>query len=229
MKNKKRKEFYPFIIKNCMLTTIATGVKAQSLRELRDKLMNIHPGSIYYHFWGGFLSPRFEEPEFNNDFAAWAYHVLRDPVLAERLAVIDPTSFADIEDLRQEAIEVIEERLYETEIVPVAKPDEAFGFVRSQIVIFDTHKRLIEPKELFSVLPTLSGGSIFYHFIDARRRTDDRIDDFRAWFKGFGNTYDDLCDILAGVDPYFTTLTELRETLSKIFKTYFEEKTNDQT
>jgi len=206
-----------------MLTTIATGEKAESLRELRDKLMDIHPGSVYYHFWGGLLSPRFEEPEFNNDFAAWAYRALRDPVLAERLAMIDPTPFADIEDLRQEVIEVIEERLYETEIVPVVKPDEAFCFIRSQIVIFDTYRRLIEPKELASVVPTLSGGSIFYHFIDARRRTDERIDDFRAWLKGFGNTYNDLCDMLAAVDPYFTTLVELRKTLSKIFKTYFGE------
>ncbi|MCD6133067.1 MAG: hypothetical protein B5M53_03645 [Candidatus Cloacimonas sp. 4484_209] len=223
MKNKEIKNSHPFIIKNCMLTTIATGEKAESLRELRDKLMDIHPGSVYYHFWGGLLSPRFEEPEFNNDFAAWAYRALRDPVLAERLAMIDPTPFADIEDLRQEVIEVIEERLYETEIVPVVKPDEAFCFIRSQIVIFDTYRRLIEPKELASVVPTLSGGSIFYHFIDARRRTDERIDDFRAWLKGFGNTYNDLCDMLAAVDPYFTTLVELRKTLSKIFKTYFGE------
>jgi hypothetical protein len=227
MKKKKKKNY--FIIKDCALIAIATGVKAQSLRELRDKLMNIHPGSIYFHFWGGLLSPRFEEPEFNNDFAAWVYRALRDPVLAERLAMIDPTNFADIEDLRQEVIEVIEERLYETEIVPMAKSDEVFGFIRSQIVIFDTHRRLIEPKELSLVFPTLSGGSIFYHFIDARRRTDDGIDDFRAWLKGFGTTYDDLCDMIASVDPYFTTLVELRETLSKIFKTYFEEKTNDQT
>ena len=221
MKKKKKKNY--FIIKDCALTAIATGVKAQSLRELRDKLTNIHPGSVYYHFWGGLLSPRFEEPEFNNDFAAWAYRALRDPILAERLAMIDPTSFTNIEDLRQEVIEEIEERLYETEIVPMAKSDEAFGFIRSQIVIFDTYRRLIEPKELASVVPTLSGGSIFYHFIDARRRTDERIDDFRAWLKGFGNTYNDLCDMLAAVDPYFTTLVELRKTLSKIFKTYFGE------
>ncbi|HIE48161.1 TPA: hypothetical protein EYP84_04665, partial [Candidatus Bipolaricaulota bacterium] len=78
----------PFKVKDCTLIAIATGVQAQNLRELREKVETVHPGSIYYHFWGGMLHSRFEEPEFNNDFAAWVRHALHDPVLAERLAVI---------------------------------------------------------------------------------------------------------------------------------------------
>jgi len=212
---------YPFAVKDCALIAIATGIHVQNLRELKDKLLTIHPGSIYYHFWGSLLNPRFEEPEFNNDFAAWTYHALHDPILAERLAVIDPTEFADIEDLRQELIDVIEERLYEIEYVPWSKPDQQFHFIRSQIVVFDTHKRITEPKELAKILPSLSTGSIFYHFIDARRRTKEKIDDFRAWLKGFGDTYADLCSLIAAIDPYFTTLAELRQKLSQLFELYF--------
>ncbi|MDL1957108.1 MAG: DUF5752 family protein [Candidatus Desulfofervidus auxilii] len=212
---------YPFAVKDCALIAIATGIHVQNLRELKDKLLTIHPGSIYYHFWGSLLNPRFEEPEFNNDFAAWTYHALHDPILAERLAVIDPTEFADIEDLRQELIDVIEERLYEIEYVPWSKPDQQFHFIRSQIVVFDTHKRITEPKELAKILPSLSTGSIFYHFIDARRRTKEKTDDFRAWLKGFGDTYADLCSLIAAIDPYFTTLAELRQKLSQLFELYF--------
>jgi len=211
----------PFAVKDCTLIAIATGIHAQNLRELKDKILTIHPGSIYYHFWGGLLNPRFEEPEFNNDFAAWVYHSLHDPILAERLAVIDPTRFSDIEELRHELIDVIEERLYEIEIVPWAKTDEQFHFIRSQIVVFDTHKRIVDPKELANVLPSMSLGSIFYHFIDARRRTEEKIDDFRAWLKGFGDTYSDLCHLISAIDPYFVTLTELRQALSHLFKQYF--------
>lgn len=214
-------EIYPFAVKDCALIAIATGVKAQNLRELRDKLSTIHPGSIYYHFWGGLLHPRFEEPEFNNDFAAWAYHSLHDPVLAERLAVIDPSDFSDIEELRQELIEVLEERLYECEFVPWAKLDQQFHFIRSNIVVFDTHRRIEDPKDLSTVISSLSVSSLFYHFIDARRRTMGGVDDFRAWLSGFGGIYADLCDSMATIDPYFTTLTELRQRLSQLFKAYF--------
>jgi hypothetical protein len=105
-----------------------------------------------------------------------------------------------------------------------ARLDEQFYFKRSQIVVFDTSRRITEPKELSTVLPSLSQGSIFYHFIDARRRTPEGLDDFRAWLTGFGDTYADLCYLIANIDPYFTTLAELRQKLSELFKSYFGER-----
>ena len=217
-------DIQPFAVKDCTLIAIATGIKAQSLREMRDKLADIHSGSIYYHFWGSLLSPRFNEPEFNNDFASWSYHALHDMILAERLAVIDPTHFRNIEDLRQEVIDVIEERLYEIESVPFAKSSQQFNFVRSQIVVFDTHKRIKKPEELSYTLQNFSSGNIFYHFIDARRRTEKNTDDFREWLNGFGEKYSELSNLIANIDPYFTTLPELRKNLSQLFKHYFNEE-----
>jgi len=210
-----------FAIKDCALTAIATGRRAQNLRELRDKLLTVHPGSIYYHFWGGLLRPSFVEPEYNNDFAAWAYHGLRDRILAERLAVIDPTDFEDLEDLRQEVIDVIEERLDEMEVVPWSKTDQEFHFIRSQIVVIDTHNSIREPAELVSLIPNLPVSSIFYHFIDARRRTEEGTDDFRAWLVGFKEDYSELAGNLAEIDPYFSTLTELRDQLATVFREHF--------
>jgi len=217
-------EIKPFEVKDCAFISIATGIRAQTLRELRDKLSNVHPGSIYYHFWGRLLLPRFEEAEYNNDFAAWIYYQLRDPILAERLAVIDPSDFSDIEDLRQELIDLIEERLDELEYIPWAKSDRQFHFIRTQIVVFDTHHRIEDPKELASVVPNMTLGSIFYHFIDARRRTQGGMDDFSSWLMGFGDRYKDLCSQLAEIDPYFTTLSVLRDRLTKVFQSYFKEE-----
>jgi hypothetical protein len=210
-----------FAIKNCALTSIATGRQAQNLRELRDKLLTVHPGSIYYHFWAGLLRPSFDDPEYNNDFAAWAHRGLHDYILAERLAVIDPTGYENLEDLRKEVIDVIEERLYEVETVSWSKPDQKFHFIRSQIVVVDTHHTISDPEELVYLLPKLSVSSIFYHFIDARRRTEGSTDDFRAWLEGFEEDYSDLALDLAEIDPYFSTLTELRDQLSDVFSNYF--------
>jgi hypothetical protein len=47
-----------FVVKECSLLTIATGKKAQNLKEMVDHLGNIHIGSIYHHFWGGLIETR---------------------------------------------------------------------------------------------------------------------------------------------------------------------------
>lgn len=212
----------PFVVKDCALIAIATGEKAQNLRELRDRIKTIDAGSIYYHFWGGRLRPGFDDPEYNNDFASWGRHALHDGKIAERLGAIDPREFGSMEDLRHEIIEVIEERLDESEMVPWAKADEQFNFMTSQIVIFTTKKSLVQPKELSKAIPNMSVGSIFYHFIDAMRRTPDNVDDFREWLSGFNGEYSELCEQIAKLDPYFQTLSQLREQLSQIFKSYFD-------
>jgi hypothetical protein len=210
-----------FAIKDCALATIATGRRAQTLRELQDIIRDIHPGSIYHHFWGTLLRPEFSDREYNNDFATWCHHSLHDNTAAERLAVIDPADYADMEGLRQELLDVIEERLDETEVTLFARADQQFHFIRSVIVVFDTHRRLAHPAELAQVLPELSVGSIFYHFIDARRREPIAVDDFRAWLMGLGPEYKTLCDSLAEVDPYFESLYALRARLASVFQDYF--------
>ncbi|MBW1989534.1 MAG: hypothetical protein JRI97_08305 [Deltaproteobacteria bacterium] len=208
-----------FTIQDCALAAIATGVEAQNLRELRDRLMSINRDSIYYHFWGGMLRPRFEDLEFRNDFAVWAHHGLHDPVLAERLGIIDPTDFPTLDELRDELLDTIEERLDETEIVPWAKPENRFHFIRSQIVVFDTHLTVRSPEELAKAVPHMSVGSVFLHFVDARRRTPKGTDDFRAWMEGcFPEGYEALHHDLANLDYFFYTLTELRQKLAEVFE-----------
>jgi hypothetical protein len=221
MQKKRNKKSVPsFVIKDCALIAIATGIRAQNLRELRDRLATIPPGSIYYHFWGGLMAPRLEEPEFNNDFAAWSRRGLHDHVIAERLAMIDPTSFSDMEALRQELIDVIERRLDEVEMVPWAKADHQFYFKRSKILIFNTKKQIVDPLLLPAIMPTLSRGSIFYHFIDARRRSPEGVDDFSAWLMNFGERYAALCEAIGASDLFFTTLTEIRQRLSALCSEY---------
>ena len=211
----------PFAVKDCALSAIATGRRAQNLRELREALLTVHPGCIYYHFWGCLLRPHFDDPEYNNDFASWVRHMLHDARLAERLGIIDPAEFGDIEALRQEVIDVIEEWLDETEFLSWAPRDHQFQFIHGQTVVFDTHRRFEHPRDLAAAIPTLSVGSIYYHVIDARRREPQGSDDFRAWLGLFGEQYADLIQQLADLDPYFVMLTELRDQLSRIFSDYF--------
>ncbi len=212
----------PLEIKDCALIAIATGKRAQTLKEFREHLLTVPPSSIYTHFWGNLLQPRFEEREYNNDFAAWVRHGLHDKVLAERLAVVDPTSFPGMEALREELVEIVDDRLDEAETIAWAASDQQFEFIRSQVVVFRTSRCLARPEQLASVVEHLSVGSVFYHFIDARRRRQDSQDDFSAWLQQFGENCDVLRDLLASVDPYFAPLVDLRERLAEVVRQYLE-------
>lgn len=213
----------PFSIKDCALIALATGKKARLLQEFRSELTGIDPASIYHHFWGGLLQPRFEVREYNNDFAAWVRHAIHDPVLAERLSALAPTNFSDLNALRQEIIELIDIRLDEAEHIFWTRATQQFEFVCSQIVVFDTGKQLRRPAELVASMSKLSISSIFYHFIDARRRTPDGRDDFSDWLSAFGDEFAALQNKLASIDPYFGTLSELRDQLGQVFTSYFRE------
>ncbi len=213
----------PFALKDCALITIATGERAHNLRELRDRLMNADRSIMYYHFWDTLLRPRFVDPEYQNDFAAWAHHELHDRQLAERLSIINPTDFKLMDDLRQQVIEVIEERMDEENFMPVAEVEHPFFFIRSQIVIFDTDIRFSTPKELAEYVPQMPISSIFYHFVDSRRRTVSSENDFSEWLWNFEKQCCVLAEKINTIDPYFNNLSELRDQLSVVFAKYLEE------
>ena len=188
---------------------MSTGLKAQTLAEFHDNLQRVDAASIYHHFWGRFLDSRFSEPEYNNDFASWVYRALHEKALAEKLSMINPT-FATIENIREEVVDIIAEHLDLTDYMAWSKADQRFYFLRSQIVVFDTNRFLHRPEDLLAAIPNLSLGAVFYHFIDARRRTDQGHDDFSAWLMGWGEGFAELCRQLTALDPFFSSLKELR-------------------
>lgn len=206
-----------FTVKDCALIAISTGRHARNLRELAMHLADVHIGAVYHHFWGGRMQPAFDEPEFQNDFAGWVRHAIHDYELSERLGILDPTNYPNLEALRSEMLDLMDERLNNAHHIQWVQADQQFSFNRSQIVIYDTHKRIKEPKEFRKLAPSFSTGTIFYHFIDARRREPIGQDDFRPWLEQFGTTYDGLRAQLEAIDPYFRSLTELKARLVQIF------------
>lgn len=214
-----------FAIKDCALLAIATGKKATTLKELQTHLSAIDTDSIYLHVWGSLLEPQFEMREYNNHFAAWARRGLHDDTLAERLAMVDPNDYADLDALRQEFLEVIDERLEEQEYLRWVQATEAFEFIRSTIVVFDTGKRIERPEELMALLPHLSTSSVFYHFIDSRRRLPTSQDDLSYWLGCWGDRYAELAHHLSAIDPYFNGLATIRQQLAITFERYCPKET----
>lgn len=214
-----------FDIKDCALVAIATGVRAQNLKELQMAVTTVHPGSIHYHFWGSKLRPIIDVPVQTNDFAVWARHGLHDHVLSERLSMIDPTEFADTEHLRQELLEVVEERLDESAHIPWSAADQQFHFIRSQLVVFDTHHAIADPRALCDAIDQMSLGSVYYHVISARQRDPIGVDDFQAWLHGFEPSTEAARNAIASIDPFFLPLSELRTALVTALRPHCQAET----
>jgi hypothetical protein len=211
----------PFYLKDCALSVISTGESASSLMQLREKLFTIPLNSIYYHFWGVRLRSSFHHPEYHNDFARWANSHLRDSILCERLSIIDATAYKDLEELRHVLIDIMEDRLDELEFILWKKGSKSFYFLRSSIVIFDSGLVAHHPPELKNIIPALPLSSIFYHFIDARNRTKERIDDFSSWLMGFSEEASPLVQKIQHIDPYFLSLSEIKQKLMDVVNEHF--------
>ena len=204
----------PFEVKDCTIIARMGGVEtAVNLRELRERVAACPVECLFHHFSETLIRPSFDDPEFRNDFAVWASRSLRDRVLAERLGVINPYSYEDYEAVREKVLDILDERLSELVYIPWVPAGEDFRFMRAVTVVFDTGSVLEKVDDLIEMLPSFSLSSIYYHFIEARRRTPDRLDDFTAWLEGFGEGTEEIVNALGSVDFYYLTLPELKKTL----------------
>lgn len=218
----------PFAVKDCTLITRMAGIStAMNLRELQERIRICPEECLFHHFCETVIRPTFDDPEFHNDFAIWARRQLRDRVLAERLGIINPYRLNSLEELREVVLDILEERLSEVHHIPWAPAGQEFQFMRAVTVVFDTGMKLRTPEDLHTQLPHMSHGSIYYHFVEARRRVDDRLDDFSLWLKGFGDGVTPIIDALSGVEFYFVALWELQRRLITAVETALPESVHE--
>ncbi len=114
-------------------------------------------------------------------------------------------------------LDVVEERLSESEFVSWSAREHEFIFLRGQVVVFDTGLQAETATELARLIPHLSTGSVYYHFVESRRRPPVGLDDFSAWLATTPNGSATLAERLSNVNYYFVSLTELRDQLEAVF------------
>lgn len=186
------------------------------LRDLRERLEICPLDSLYHHFCQTLLRPTFDDPEYHNDLAFWARHNLFDKTLAERLAILNPYDFENLEDLRLAALDIVEDRISELPHISNVQTGSEFRFLQALTVMLDTRVSVSSLSELHENFKTMTRSSIWYHFIDARRRNPDRTDDFSRWLINQGLGEHPVIQDFSKIDFYFMSLREIQEELFRV-------------
>lgn len=211
------KEIKPFKFMESALIPLATGIRAQTLRELYAGLTRVPDSSVYFHFWGRMVRPHISESEFNNDFASWVNSSLRDFKLAEALSAINPVKFQNFDDIRKVVLNILDKRLETEDFLSWKKSDRDFHFLACRKLMFETGRQTLSLEEFPTAVKHTSRESFFYHFIDGRRRSPECKDDFTVWLEQFSDVTADLRRKLKNVDSYLFSLTELQRQVFTIF------------
>lgn len=213
----------PFWFRDCFLMTMPLGRKAINLRELLQVLREVDESVLYYHLLQSRLTVTQPVVEYPNDFALWAATALQDSKLAEKLCSFDPFEYDDMEHVREAMVDILEEYLWDLPSVPWARPGFELHFCQASTVVIQAETPANTMKEFCRELGTVGLDSVYYHFIEARRRLGMRhIDDFSYWIE-FNFNLPDLVAAIRDIDVYFYSLKELRDTLLGMIHRYLGE------
>jgi hypothetical protein len=152
------------------------------------------------------------ERVYPNDFAQWVAMEVRDIVLGEQLAVVDPFAFANLETLRDELLSIIDDHLSRMPLVPRVMYGSPFHFNQSRILKVPTGLEVSSLRAFRHALGEVEVSAIYYHVFEARHRLGSSENDFSAWaLHTLGMP--DLADRLRSINPYLGSLERLRSAL----------------
>jgi len=212
----------PFRFIGCVELRQSLDQRATDERELLDRLEDVPAGSVLYHTHGYFLRHRPITTAYGNDFASWVAVHVRDQVLAERLAVINPFEFTSLEALREELLSVIHDHLVGLSTVPRVEYGEVFHFQQSHIVEVPLGSAAATLAEFRQGLAEVDASAIYYHMVEARARLGRRSGDFAEWLRtSLGMTA--LAERIQRIDAYMTSLERVRARVLALVDTALEE------
>ena len=213
---------HPFVFMGCVELRQALDFHALDARELLDRVREAPPDSIFFHTYGYFLRHRPFTTAFGNDFARWAAVELRDQVLAERLAVVDPFSFPTLDELREELATIVQDHVRGVEAVVRLPFARGFHFQQSHLVEVPLGPSARTLREFRDGLAMVDASAIYLHMVAARARRGRGAGDFAEWLRtSLG--MEALAEKIARIDAYLTTLERVRGRLLNLVDAALEE------
>lgn len=206
---------HPFLFVGCWELREMLGRSARDEQQLLEAIEEIPLDSIYYHTHSFFLRHKYIAGPYPNDFATWAAIQVRDRVLGEKLGILDPYDFDNLESLRGEIVTIIEEHLSQLQIIPRAIYGEPFHFMQSRIIEVPTGLQARTLTEFRETLATIDVSVIYYHTFEAILRLGRKKGDFAVWIEEQLGL-PDLAQKISKLDPYMTSLENIRNRIIKI-------------
>jgi hypothetical protein len=202
----------PFLFKECSELREILGEEAYDEKRLVELLETVPLDSIYFHTHSYFLRHSYVERVYPNDFSQWVAMEVRDHVLGERLAVVDPFEYEELDALRAQLISIIDDHLSRTPIVPRVMFGEPFYFNKSLIIQVPTRIEVRTLQEFRNALSEVEVSAIYFHVFEARHRLKHEESDFSAWIQ-HSLGMPDLAEKLRTINPYLGSLERVRSAL----------------
>jgi hypothetical protein len=147
---------------------------------------------------------------------------VRDQVLAERLAVINPFEIASLEDLREELMSTIHDHLLRLSTVPRVEFGEVFHFQQSHIVEVPLGAPVTTLAEFRAGLSEVDASAVYFHMVEARSRLGRRSGDFAEWIRD-ALAMPALAERIERIDAYMTNLERVRARVLSLLDSALEE------
>ena len=214
----------PFVFTGCVELRQTLNLRALDERELMDRLEDAPGAAVLFHTYGYFLRHGPVTMAYGNDFAAWVATQVRDQVLAERLAVVNPFEFDSLETLREELVTVVNDHLVRLSSVPRIEFGEPFYFQQSEVVQVPLGPGVTGLAEFRNALADVDTSAVYFHMIEARARLGRPADDFSEWIRA-SLRLSALADRIARIDAYMTSLERVRARVLSLVDAELEQPT----
>jgi hypothetical protein len=215
---------HPFLFTGCWELREMVGRSARDEQQLLEAIEEIPVDSLFYHTHSFFLRHKYIAGPYPNDFATWAAIQVHDRVLGEKLGILDPYDFENLEALRAEIVNIIDEHLSQLQIIPRVVYGEPFDFMQSRIIEVPTGLEAQTLAEFRKILATVDTSVVYYHNFEAIFRLVRRKGDFALWIEEQLDL-PDLAQKISRVDFYMTSLESILHRIIKLCDEVLEKET----
>jgi len=200
------------------------GRSARDEQQLLEAIEEIPLDSLSYHTQSFFLRHAYIAGPYPNDFATWAAIQVRDRVLGEKLGILNPYDFENLEALRAEIVNIIDEHLSQLQIIPRVIYGEPFHFMQSRIIEVPTGLEARTLTEFKNILATADASVVYYHNFEAILRLGRKEGDFALWIEEQLDL-PELARRISRLDFYMTSLESIRHRIINLCHEVLEKET----
>ena len=203
----------PFIFKSELWIPRYTGIKVYTVMEFIETLKIIDKFSIFYHMYINIFNYHNLPTFYTNSISFWFYkngYLL----LAEKISIIDPLDYYDLDDLRNALVQTLEKN-YDKDLDKKEKLTP-FYFIKAEREIIDCERIANTLDQFIEGIKKSSINSLFYHLITSRIENKTLVNDYSSWLLSIGEAK--KAEKINKLDLYIMNLYEVKKEIIKILE-----------